>query len=66
MKFSNSERSQSAKAWTEGYLLNGASSNSKEYLDREFADLIKNCSPEKQKLIYNVAKAIVDTDLEEE
>ena len=51
---------------TEGYLLNGASSNSKEYLDREFADLIKNCSPEKQKLIYNVAKAIVDTDLEEE
>ena len=36
---------------TEGYLLNGASSNSKEYLDREFADLIKNCSPEKQKLI---------------
>ena len=51
---------------SEGYILNGASSNSKEYLDREFADLIKNCSPEKQKLIYNVAKAIVDTDLEEE
>ena len=51
---------------TEGYLLNGASSNSKEYLDREFADLIKNCSPAKQKLIYNVAKTIADTDLDEE
>ena len=51
---------------TEGYLLNGASSNSKEYLDREFANLIKNCSPAKQKLIYNVAKTIADTNLDEE
>ncbi len=47
---------------TEGYVLNGASSNSKAYLNKEFSELIKKCSPEKQKLIYNVAKTIVETD----
>lgn len=47
---------------TEGYVLNGASSNSENYLDKEFADLLRDCSPEKQKLIYNVAKAIVETE----
>ena len=51
---------------TEGYVLNGASSNSKNYLDKEFTELFKGCSPEKQKLIYNVAKAIVETDIETE
>jgi transcriptional regulator with XRE-family HTH domain len=45
---------------SEGYVLNGASSNSENYLDREFAELLKNCSPEKQKMIYNVAKTIVE------
>lgn len=51
---------------SEGYLLNGASSNSENYLDKEFTDLIKSVSPEKQKLIYNVAKAIAETDTENE
>ena len=51
---------------SEGYLLNGASSSSENYLDKEFTDLIKSVSPEKQKLIYNVAKAISETDMEEE
>ena len=51
---------------SEGYLLNGASSSSENYLDKEFTDLIKSVSPEKQKLIYNVAKAIAETDIEEE
>lgn len=50
---------------SEGYLLNGASSSSENYLDKEFTDLIKSVSPEKQKLIYNVAKAIAETDIEE-
>ena len=49
---------------TEGYVLNGAASNSKNYLHKEFTDLIKSCSAEKQKLIYNVAKAIAETDIE--
>jgi len=51
---------------TEGYVLNGASSNSKNYLNKEFSELMKSCSPDKQKLIYNVAKAIAQTDLESE
>lgn len=50
---------------SEGYLLNGASSSSENYLDKEFTDLIKSVSPDKQKLIYNVAKAIAETETEE-
>ena len=46
---------------TEGYVLNGASNNSQNYLDKEFAELLKNCSPEKQRLIYNVAKTIAES-----
>ena len=30
---------------SEGYLLNGASSSSENYLDKEFTDLIKSVSP---------------------
>ena len=51
---------------SEGYLLNGASSSSENYLDKEFTDLIKSVSPEKQKLIYNVAKTIAETDMNDE
>jgi len=50
---------------SEGYVLNGASSNQANYLDKEFAELIKGCSPEKQKLIYNIAKVIAETEEEE-
>ena len=46
----------------EGYILNGASNNSENYLEHEFAELLKKVSPEKQKLIYNVAKAIAETE----
>ena len=51
---------------SEGYLLNGASSSSENYLDKEFTDLIKSVSPDKQKLIYNVAKAIAETEIDAE
>ena len=51
---------------SEGYVLNGASSNSSHYLDKEFAELLKSCSPEKQKLIYNVSRAIAETEDEED
>lgn len=43
---------------TEGYILNGASINSKKYLNSEFNELLTSCSKEKQKLIYEVAKTI--------
>ena len=48
---------------SEGYLLNGSSSDSINYLTKEFSDLIKNCNPEKQRLIYNVAKVIADSNM---
>ena len=47
---------------SEGYVLNGASSNQKNYLDEEFSKLLKSCSPEKQKMIYTVAKAIAESE----
>ena len=36
---------------SEGYILNGASSNSTNYLDKEFSELLNGCSSEKQRLI---------------
>ncbi len=47
---------------TEGDILNGTSSKSTKYLDFEFANLLKNCSADKQKLIYDVAKVIAEKD----
>ena len=47
---------------SEGYILNGSSRNSSQYLNREFIEILKTCSPEKQKMIYNVAKAIAESD----
>ena len=46
---------------SESYMLTGASNNSTDYLDKEFAELLKKCSPEKQKMIYNVVKTIVES-----
>lgn len=47
---------------SEGYLLNGVASEQTNYLEKEFAELLKKCSPEKQKMIYNVAKTIAESD----
>lgn len=44
---------------TEGDILNGSSSSSKSYLNSDFSNLLKNCPPEKLKLIYNISKAII-------
>ncbi len=49
---------------TEGYLLNGASNSDTNYLNKEFSELLSKCSPNKQKLIYNVAQVIADSDFE--
>ena len=43
---------------SEGSILNGSSNNSTTYLSSEFGDIIKNATPEKQKLIYKIAKVI--------
>lgn len=47
---------------TEGDILNGVSNKSVKYLDSEFANLLKNCSANKQKLIYDIAKVIAEKD----
>ena len=43
----------------EGQILNGVSTNSKNYLSDEFNELMKSCPKETQKLIYDVAKLII-------
>ena len=43
---------------TEGYILNGASSTSNNYLTSEFNDVLNSSSHDKQKLIYKIAKII--------
>ena len=45
---------------TEGEILNGVSSSSASYLDNEFANILKNCTPEQIKLIYDIAKVIAN------
>lgn len=45
---------------TEGEVLNGVSNNSGKYLDDEFSALLKKCSSDKQRLIYDVAKVIAN------
>ena len=47
---------------SEGYILNGASSDSENYLTQEFNDLIKSCTADKQRLIYKVAKIIAEVE----
>lgn len=47
---------------TEGYILNGASSTAENYLTEEFYELLHRCTPEKQRLIYNIALVIADEE----
>ncbi len=46
---------------SEGEILNGTSSNASDYMQSDFYALLKKCSPEKQKLIYNIAKVISES-----
>ena len=47
---------------SEGYILNGTSSNSSNYLTSEFNDILNSVSPEKQKLIYKIARVISEEE----
>ena len=47
---------------SEGFILNGVSSNSSNYLTSEFNDILSSVSPEKQKLIYKIAKVISEEE----
>lgn len=45
---------------SEGSILNGSSTTSNTYLSNDLSNLLKNCPPEKSKLIYEIAKIIVE------
>ena len=45
---------------TEGEILNGVSSSSTTYLDSEFSKILKECSSNQVKLIYDIAKVIAN------
>ena len=47
---------------TEGFILNGVSSKSKNYLIFEFNNILNSVTPEKQKLIYKIAKVISEEE----
>lgn len=47
---------------SEGYILSGTSDLSDRYLEEDFKKILDKCSPEKQKLIYNIAKTIAETN----
>lgn len=45
---------------TEGDILNGTSTTSRNYLNSDLSTLLKNCPPDKMKLVYKLAKAVVE------
>lgn len=45
---------------SEGEILNGTSTTSSNYLNEDLVSLLKNCPPEKLKLIYELAKVVVE------
>ena len=40
------------------YLVAGSTEESEVYLKREFREVLDECTPDKQKLIYNIAKIV--------
>ena len=47
---------------SEGYILSGTSDNSQTYLVEDYKEILDNCTPSKQKLIYDIAKVIANSD----
>ena len=47
-----------------GYLLIGSNRTSKEYLKEDFRALLDKCTPEQQKLIYQISELISKTKFE--
>ena len=46
----------------EGVILNGTNVSSDNYLSKEFNELFLNCSKDTQKLIYDIAKIIIEKE----
>lgn len=41
-------------------LFGGTTTDSKNYLDKDLCSVLVQCTPEKQKLIYNIAKIVAE------
>ena len=44
-----------------GYLLTGSNVESKEYLKEDFREVLERCTPEQQKLIYQISELVSKT-----
>ena len=47
-----------------GYLLTGSNVRSKNYLKKDFNTVLEKCSPEQQRLIYEIAELVSKTKFE--
>lgn len=47
-----------------GYLLTGSNTTSKDYLKEDFKAILDRCSPEQQKLIYEISELVSKTKFE--
>ena len=43
---------------TPGYLLTGSNTTSKDYLKEDFRNILERCTPEQQKLIYQISELV--------
>ncbi len=46
-----------------GYLLVGSNTKSKDYLREDFGEILKKCTPEQQKLIYQISELVCKTHI---
>ena len=46
------------------FLVTGIVAEDKSHLNRELYDILINCTPEKQRLIYNMARIVLDTEFD--
>ena len=47
---------------TKGSILDGTSTNTKDYLNKDFAEILSRCSKEQSRLIYRMAEIIAEDD----
>lgn len=49
-----------------GYLLTGSNATSKDYLKEDFREILDKCTPQKQKLIYQISELVSRTRFDNE
>lgn len=50
---------------TPGFLLTGSNTTSKDYLKEDFRNILEKCTPEQQKLIYEISELVSKMRLQE-